>query len=211
MTDSSPINWLDWTKRLQAIAQIGLHFAKDPYDIERYKAVRQIAAEMTAENSGTPCEVVLEAFTNQRGYATPKIDVRGVVFRDDKLLFVRERMDGQWSLPGGWGDVCQSPAENAVREVFEESGFVVEAKKLLAVFDREKHPHVPPYPFHIYKLFMLCEIVGGRETLSEETDAVGFFGETELPELSLLRITPDQIRRMFEHHRNPNLPTDFDY
>jgi len=209
MTSTTP-QWLEWTKRLQAIAQIGLHFAKDPYDVERYQAVRQIAAEMLSENAGVACPLAADVFGRQTGYATPKIDVRGVVFRDDKILLVRERMDGRWSVPGGWGDVGQSPAENAVREVREESGFLVRATKLLAVFDREKHPHEPHYPFHIYKLFMLCEIFGGRETTSEETDAVGFFGESELPELSLVRITPGQIQRMFEHHRDPNLPTDFD-
>ena len=106
--------------------------------------------------------------------------------------------------------MCASPAENVVREVREESGFETRALKILAVFDRSKHEHVPAFPFHVYKFFILCEIVGGQETLSSETDGVGFFGEGELPELSITRVTHAQIRRMFEHHRNPGLAADFD-
>jgi len=117
---SSP--WLEWAKRLQAIAQNGLTFAQDPYDIERYQAIRQIAAEMLAESSGLELTAILGLLEQETGYATPKVDVRGVVFREDKLLLVRERSDGRWTLPGGWADVCASPAENVVREVQEESG-----------------------------------------------------------------------------------------
>jgi ADP-ribose pyrophosphatase YjhB (NUDIX family) len=138
------------------------------------------------------------------------VDVRGVVFRDDKLLLVRERAEGKWTLPGGWADVCASPAENVVHEVYEESGFPTRATKILAVFDRSKHPYEPPFAFHVYKLFLLCAITGGTARASAETDSVEFFGEKEIPELSLTRVTPAQIIRMFEHHRQPDLPTDFD-
>jgi ADP-ribose pyrophosphatase YjhB (NUDIX family) len=207
----SNTRWLDWSKRLQAIAQNGLTFTRDPYDMERYSAIRRIAAEMLAEGSGLELTAILGLLEKEIDYATPKVDVRGVVFRDDKLLLVRERSDGRWTLPGGWADVCASPAENVVREIHEESGFVTRASKILAVFDRSKHPHEPPFAFHVYKIFVLCSIIGGKETLSSETDSVGYFGETEIPELSITRVTPAQIRRMFEHHRNPELPTDFDH
>jgi ADP-ribose pyrophosphatase YjhB (NUDIX family) len=204
------MRWLEWSKRLQAIAQNGLTFAHDPYDIERYKAIREIAAEMLAEGSGFEQKVILGLLEKETDYATPKVDVRGVVFRGDKLLLVRERSDGKWTLPGGWADVCASPAENVVREIVEESGFVTRATKILAVWDRGKHPHEPPFAFHVYKIYILCSIIGGRETTSAETDSVGFFSETDIPELSITRVTPAQIRRMFEHHRNPDLPADFD-
>lgn len=210
MDTSLDTRWADWCKRLQAIAQNGLTFAHDPYDTERYQAVRQIAAEMIAEGSGLETAAVLGVLDKETDYATPKTDVRGVVFRDDKLLLVRERSDGGWTLPGGWADVGASPAENVVREVYEESGFTTRAEKLLAVLDRSKHPHTPPFPYHVYKLFILCAITGGRATTSSETDSVAFFGETEIPPLSIGRVTPAQIRRMFEHHRDPALPTDFD-
>ena len=201
---------LDWVTRLQAIAQNGLTFARDAYDIERYQAVREVAAEMLAAKAGVDLGVVRNLLSLDSGYATPKVDVRGVVFRDDKLLMVRERSDGGWTLPGGWADVCESPAENVVREVFEESGFQTRAVKVLAIFDRSKHPHEPAFPYHVYKIFILCDALGGTETPSSETDAVGFFGEVELPELSVSRVTSWQIHRMFEHHRAPHLPTDFD-
>jgi ADP-ribose pyrophosphatase YjhB (NUDIX family) len=210
MDAPSTTRWLDWTKRLQAIAQNGLTFAHDPFDVERYTAIRQIAAEMLAQGSGLDEGVIVGLLEKETGYATPKVDVRGVVFRDQKLLLVRERSDGRWTLPGGWADVCESPAENVVREIEEESGFVTRAQKLLAVFDRSKHPHEPPFPFHVYKFFVLCSIIRGTETPSSETDSVAFFGEAEIPELSLGRVTLAQIKRMFEHHRHPGLPTDFD-
>ena len=202
--------WLDWGSRLQALAQTGLTFAQDPYDIERYQTLRDIAAEMLATGTGTDLATMGQLLASDSGYATPKVDVRGVVFRDDKILLVRERSDGHWTLPGGWADVNASPAENVVREIIEESGFQTRVVKLLAVFDRSKHPHEPAFPFHVYKLFLLCEIIGGAAAHSSETDGVEFFAEQELPALSGTRITAAQIHRMFEHRRNPALPTDFD-
>ena len=210
MPPSSTPRWLDWCQRLQAIAQTGLTFARDPYDRERYEALREIAVEMLAAGSDAEPAVIRDLLAAETGYATPKVDVRAVVFRDDKLLLVRERSDGGWTLPGGWADVAASPAENVVREVREESGYEVRADRLLAVYDRSLHPHEPPFPFHIYKLFMLCTLVGGAAASTLETDDVGFFGEHELPELSLTRITRGQVLRMFEHHRQPGLPADFD-
>ena len=210
MNPPTPSRWLDWNIKLQAIAQTGLTFARDPYDIERYQAIREIAAEMLAAGSGLEISRVRDVLSRDSGYATPKVDVRGVIFRGDELLLVREASDGAWTLPGGWADVGESPVENVVREVFEESGFQTRARKLLAVFDRAKHPHEPPFAFHVYKLFVQCEIVGGTATPSSETLEVAFFPEDRLPPLSITRVTPGQIQRLFEHHRHPDLPTDFD-
>lgn len=210
MASLEPQRWLDWCSRLQAIAQTGLTFTKDAYDIERYKAIRDIAAEMLAAGSDVELTRIRELLTIDSGYATPKVDVRGVVFRDDKILLVRERSDGCWTLPGGWADLNESPAENVVREIREESGFETRVLKLLAVWDRSKHPHEPTFPFHVYKLFLRCEIIGGTAANSSETDGVDFFAENELPELSITRITKAQIQRLFEHARQPDLPTDFD-
>ena len=206
----SELTWLHWSMRLQAIAQTGLTYARNPYDIERYKSVREIAAEMLAIGSGSEMSIVRDLLSRDSGYATPKVDVRGVVFRNEELLLVQEVSDGGWTVPGGWADVGESPTENVVREVREESGFEIRPVKLLAVFDRGKHPHEPPLPFHAYKLFIRCELIGGTAQPSSETQAVGFFPETNLPPLSIDRITPAQVTRLFEHYRNPALPTDFD-
>lgn len=210
MNPQDSARWLEWCSRLQAIAQTGLAFAKDSYDIERYHALREIAAEMLATGSGAELGKIRDFLGQDSGYTTPKVDVRGVVFRDDKILLVRERSDGTWSLPGGWADVNATPAENVVREIREESGFETRATKLLAVWDRSKHPHVPAFPFHVYKFFLRCEIIGGAATHSSETDGIDFFAGDKLPELSITRVTAAQIHRMFEHLRNPNLATDFD-
>lgn len=201
--------WLDWTLRLQAIAQDGLAFCKDPFDIERYHQVREVAAQMLAERTEHDPEKILDLFISEEGYATPKLDVRGAVFVQDRILLVLEHSDGLWTLPGGWVDVGDSPSEAVEREVLEESGYETRAVKLAALFDRNKHDH-PPLAYHIYKLFFICEITGGSPTTSLETDDVRFFAEDDLPNLSTTRITAGQMHRLFEHHRNPQLPTDFD-
>jgi ADP-ribose pyrophosphatase YjhB (NUDIX family) len=201
--------WLAWARRLNALAQSGLTFSENPYDIERYTAIRTIAAEMIAHESGADTGQVLDLFACDAGYATPKVDVRGVVFQDGKILLVQERSDGMWTLPGGWSDVGDSPAEAVVREIREESGYLTRAVKLLALLDRNRHGH-PPHVNHIYKVFIRCEILGGSPATSHEIQDVGFFAEDAIPELSLTRIVPAQIARMFEHFRQPDLPADFD-
>ena len=201
--------WLEWAKRLQAISQAGLTYAQDPYDVERYMAVRQIAAEITSHHAGVDLGYVRDLFTSEVGHPTPKVDVRGAVFRDDAILLVRERLDGLWTLPGGWADVNEAPGEAVVREVYEESGYVTHATKLLAFYDRNKHAHTP-HIHHIYKVFFQCELVGGTPSTSIETDEVSFFSERELPQLSISRITHAQIARLFEHYRHPEWPADFD-
>ena len=207
---SNGFAWLDWAKELQAIAQNGITFVRDPFDLERYQRIREIAGEMMAKGSETPLGRVLELFSGEVGYATPKVDTRGVVFREDRILLVKERSDGRWTLPGGWADPLESVAESVVREVKEESGFDTRAVKLLAVYDRSKHPHEPPMPYHVYKLFVRCDLIGGAPADSIETGSAEFFPEDRIPELSRTRITPGQISRMFEHLRHSELPTDFD-
>jgi ADP-ribose pyrophosphatase YjhB (NUDIX family) len=201
--------WLDWARRLNALAQTGLTFTQDQYDIERYTEIRTIAAEMIAHGADADASRVLDLLASDAGYATPKVDVRGVVFGDGKILLVQERSDGLWALPGGWADVGDSPAEAVVREIREESGYETHATKLLALLDRNRHGH-PAHVNHIYKVFIRCEILGGSPTTSHEIQGVGFFAEDEIPELSLTRIVPAQIARMFEHQRHPDLPADFD-
>jgi ADP-ribose pyrophosphatase YjhB (NUDIX family) len=202
--------WLHWARRLQAIAQTGLTFTRDHYDRERYEQLHTIAAEMMAAGSGMPdSQKILELFRGESGYATPKIDVRGAVIRQDQVLLVRERGDGGWTLPGGWADVGESPAAMVVREVKEESGYDVVPRKLAALFDRNKHPH-PPIPSHVYKLFFLCDLSGGKATPSFETLEVGFFPRHQLPQLSASRITLYQIEHMFDHAAHPEWPTTFD-
>ncbi|HPC95743.1 MAG TPA: NUDIX hydrolase [Sedimentisphaerales bacterium] len=203
-------NWLRWAKQVAALAQNGLTFSDNPYDIERYEHLREIAAEMMAEGFDLDKKSVIDLLRQEQGYATPKVDVRGAAFRDGKILLVREALDGGWTLPGGWADPCQSPSEAVVREIFEESGFEARVCKLAAIYDRSKHPHLPLIPFHIYKLFFLCEITGGHATESHETTGVGFFAEDAIPDLSISRTLPFQIARMFDHLRDPALPTDFD-
>lgn len=201
--------WLVWARRLQALAQTGLVYSHDQYDTERYQEIRQIAAAMAAAGAGADFGQVRALFAQDTGYTTPKVDVRAAIFRDDAILLVRERSDGLWTLPGGWADVGDTPAQAVEREVLEETGYTARAVKLLALYDRSTHGH-PPIPFAVYKLYFLCEITGGAPGATHETDEVAFFREDELPPLSLTRTLPAQIRRLFAHHRHPEWPTDFD-
>ncbi len=203
-------HWLDWAKRLQAIAQTGITYTKDHYDKERYEAIRQVAAEILgAGTEAASIQPIVDLLKGDIGYATPKVDVRAAVIHEGRILLVKEAEDGGWSLPGGWADVGDVPSLAAAREVREESGYEVVARKLAAVLDRNLHGH-PFFPYHAYKLYFLCELLGGEAKSSYETDGVGFFDENALPPLSLTRVMPAQIALMFEHYRNPAKPTTFD-
>lgn len=204
--------WLLWAREMQAMAQTGLAFTKDPYDVERYSALRALAARIMAEHTALDPAPIEALFADQAGYATPKVDVRGAVFdAQDRLLLVREAVDGdRWTLPGGWADVNQTPSECVLREIREESGFEASVVKLAAVWDSQRQGHRPS-AFHIYKLFFVCRLEGGAATTSLETTGVAFFAEADLPDdLSLGRVLPGQLRRMFAHHRQPGLATEFD-
>jgi len=202
--------WLIWGRTLQRIAQNGLAYSKNPFDIERFEAVRQIAVEIIAAHSGMLPSPVFDIFSGEKGYATPKIDVRGALFRDEKILLVRELLDnGRWTLPGGWADAGDAPSDAVIREIREESGFEARAMKLAMLYDRDLHGH-PRFYFSIYKLFFICEIIGGAPAMSIETGGVEFFAENDLPELSVGRVTAEEIHTLFEHYRRPELPTLFD-
>ena len=202
--------WLNWGRRLAALAQNGLAYAQNPFDVERYQAVRALAAEILAEGTGGDPGQVERVLSLEAGYATPKIDVRSAAFRDNRVLLVREILDGgRWTLPGGWMDVGDTPGGAAVREFREETGYEARALKLAAVYDRDTHDH-PPMGFAVVKLFFICEIVGGSPLPSHETGESAFFAEDDLPELSLSRVNLGEIRTLFNHHRQPDLPTEFD-
>lgn len=202
--------WLAWAQQIQALAQSGLQYTQNPFDQERYRALSRIAAEMMAVQTEADAGEVMRVFEAQQGYATPKLDVRGVVFKEERILMVKELMDGgAWTLPGGWIDINEPPGLAVERELREEAGVIVKAKKLLAVYDRNLHGH-PPYAFHAYKLFFRCELIAEATPDPVETSDPTWFGEDSIPPLSLARVTPEEIMRMFEHLRQPDLPTDFD-
>ncbi|MGV3588737.1 MAG: NUDIX hydrolase, partial [Adhaeribacter sp.] len=194
--------WLEFAKRVQALAQAGLTYAENSYDQERYQELSEISVAILAELSGEEVHRIKELFTNEIGYQTPKTDVRAVVFQEGKILMVREKIDNCWSLPGGWADVGFSPGEVAVKETREEAGLEVQPTKILAVLDKKCHPH-PPSPYHTYKIFIQCEIIGGSLQQGSETLDVQYFDRLELPELSTERGTVSQVQLMFEFLDNP--------
>ena len=209
MSPQPPRNLLEWARKVQAIAQTGLAFTRDPFDRERYTQLVELVADLLSRELEIPLGAARELWAGEHGYATPKVDVRGGVFRDDRVLLVRERADGRWTLPGGWVDVNDAPSEAVAREILEESGYRARAVKLAALIDKNRHPH-PPGVHHIYKLFFVCELLGGDPSASSETDAVEFFPVHALPPLSTGRVLASQIERLNQHRLNPSLPTDFD-
>ncbi|GHI00789.1 NUDIX hydrolase [Neobacillus kokaensis] len=201
--------WLEWAKQLQSIAQAGLTYSKDVYDLERFELIREISIDIVSQHTDLKKNVIKDLFANETGYATPKVDVRAIVFKDGKILMVQERAEGDWSLPGGWADIGLTPSEVAVKEVKEESGYDVQPVKLVAVTDNKCHPH-PPSLYHVYKLFILCELIGGQPAESVETSAVKFFAENDLPPLSAARNTKSQIEMAFQFLKNPEQPIYLD-
>lgn len=200
--------WITWAREIFSMSQAGLTYSQNEFDIERYKRLQEITAEMIESQSGLSKESVLESFSMQAGYATPKIDVRGAVIRDNKILLIQERMDGRWAMPGGWADLGNAPASVAEREVWEESGYHVKAEKVVAVIDANR---IEPMEFyHAFKIIFLCTLIGGEPQVSHETLAVDFFDMNNLPPLSLYRTDESMLREVFAHIQDPNRRTAFD-
>jgi ADP-ribose pyrophosphatase YjhB (NUDIX family) len=205
-------DWLVWAREVQAIAQTGLEFSRDPYDRDRFAALRRLSVRIMAAHTAADVTRIEALFEAETGYATPKVGVRGAVFdAEGRILMVREAIDAhRWTLPGGWADVNQTPAQSVVREVFEESGYHVRPVKLAAAWDRARQAH-PPMAFSVVRMFFICALEGGEPATSLETSEIGWFAENAIPaDLSLRRTLPQHISRMFAHWRDPALPTEFD-
>ena len=200
--------WLAWAQEIFSLSQSGLTYSGNEYDRERYKRLQEITAEMIASQSTVSKESVLDSFSMQAGYITPKVDVRGAIIRDGKILLVQERADGNWAMPGGWADLGNAPASVAEREVWEESGFRVKAEKVVAVIDANR---IEPMEFyHAYKIIFLCRLLDGEPRTSYETLAVDFFAPDHLPPLSVYRTNEAMLREVFAHIADPDRPTAFD-
>jgi ADP-ribose pyrophosphatase YjhB (NUDIX family) len=210
MSFSNKPRWIEWAKKIQSIAQTGLHYSNSEFDRQRYEQLNQIAAEIFAEQTEYSFKKIKNIFDNQTGHATPRIDVRGAAFKDNKVLLVRETSDEKWTLPGGWADPFETLSESIEREFFEETGYKVKLKKIVAIYDRDKRGHFPPHPYHVYKIFGICEIIDGKPAISFETDAIEFFDINKLPALSSGRINEFEIIKCYEHYLNPEKPTEFD-
>ena len=203
-------DWLARVLRVRALAQTGRAYSQDPFDLERYDELGTIAEALLADLVEQTPQRVRDVFLPAQGYPTPKVDVRAGVFRDGRILLVREASDGLWSLPGGWADEQQSAAQSVAREVLEESGFVVTVEKLVAIKDRSLHDYLPRRLEHVYKLFFLCRLVDGTPRTSIETTAAEFFALDALPALSIGRTLPADIALLEAHRRQPSSPTYFD-
>lgn len=200
--------WLQWAVELQSLAQAGLTYGKDAYDLERYQRIREIAAEIISHMADIPVETVTGLFCSESGYQTPKLDTRAAIFQEGKILLVREN-DGRWSLPGGWCEVNLSVGENTVKEVKEEAGLDVTAGRIIAVQDRAKH-NLPVYAYGVCKIFVQCDAAGGQFTPNLETTEARYFPPDQLPPLAEEKNTPAQIALCFEAYRSDAWAAQFD-
>ena len=202
------VKWLNLARELFSMSQSGITYCKNEYDLHNYRRLQEMSAEIISAHSELSKESILKTFTAQEGYATPKIDVRGAVIRDGKILLVQESADNKWALPGGWADIGDMPSEMVEREVLEESGFKVQTVKVIAVYDANRSE--PMEFFHAYKIIFLCELLGGEMRISHETLAVKFFNFDDLPELSTARTNERVLQEVFAHFQDPNRITSFD-
>lgn len=201
-------DWLKWAIEIQSIAQTGLAYTEGAYDRERYERLREISAEMLSKKTELSLDKVKDLFCNEKGYQTPKIDTRGVIFKDNKILLVHEN-DGTWSLPGGWCDVLESVSSNTIKEVKEETGLDVKPNRIIAVQDRNKH-NKPIFAYGICKIFVLCDLLGGEFVPNIETTEIGYFSLDNLPSVSEDKSNTEQIRMCFEAYKNENWKVKFD-
>lgn len=207
--DQNIPRWLEWAREIQALAQTGCQFAGNEFNLERYRRLMAIAAEIISTHTDLAYLPLLRVFNAQVGYATPRVDVRGAVFQNKKMLLVRERMDAGWTMPGGWADVGDIPSEAAEREVLEEAGYSVKAQKVIGVYDANRSG--PLELFHAFKIVFLCDLQGGEARPSLETSEVSWFAQDKIPQhLSGERTKPRHILDAFAAFADRNLPTVFD-
>jgi ADP-ribose pyrophosphatase YjhB (NUDIX family) len=201
--------WLEWAAKLQSIAQAGLTFGENQYDRDRYQQIRDLSVDILHEYTDIDHKKITDLFASETGYQTPKVDIRAAVFDGNRILLVNEKVDGKWSLPGGWADVNSSVSESAVRECIEEAGAVVKPQRLIAIHLGNKHNN-HNFPYTIYKIFVECELVQYEFKANLETLGSGFFAPDNLPELSTERNTPEQINMCFEAKKSKLFETIFD-
>ncbi len=209
MSDQNVPNWLQWAREIQSMSQTGLAYSRSEYETMRYRRLLEIAAEMVGSQTGIATDRLVESFSAQPGYATVKVDVRGVVIKDSMILLVQERIDNRWTMPGGWADIGEHPSEMVSREVLEESGLIVKPVKLIGLYDSDRAPVLPDF-YHTYKIIFLCEILGGEPKPGDETIDVGFFSFDDLPPLSGYRTTKRHLMDIKAHVENPSKPSSFD-
>ena len=201
------LNLLSIAKRLQSLAQAGIFYSEDkPFDHERYEEISELSVQILSNLTDEPIEKIGNLFTQERnGYQTPKVDIRALIFNESgEILMVKEKVDGCWSLPGGWADVGYTPSEVAVKEVREETGLEVKTIRILAVIDKRNHLH-PPEGWYVYKIFILCKKIGGNIlTDTTETSDIQYYSLETLPPLSESRNVYSQIKMMFEYRDDLN-------
>ncbi|WP_031426085.1 NUDIX hydrolase [Flavimarina sp. Hel_I_48] len=189
---------LNMIKQVKSLAEAGLVYNDNNYDTERYEELRRISLEMMSVISQKEVEVLESFFLPVNDYPTPKVDVRALILNGKReILMVKEQVDGKWTIPGGWSEIGLTASESIIKEVKEETGFIVKPTRLLAVFDKKCHPH-PPEAYYLYKIIFYCEIEDGEVAPNFDIQEVGWYALNELPELSTDRIVESQLKLLID-------------
>jgi ADP-ribose pyrophosphatase YjhB (NUDIX family) len=201
--------WLKWATELQSIAQAGLAFSTDNYDRDRYQKIRKLAIDIIHEYTDVEDGKIRDLFASETGYQTPKVDIRAAVFKEGKILMVREKVDGKWSLPGGWADVNTSVSESAIRECLEEAGAEVKPDRIIAIQLANRH-NLTNFPYTVYKIFVQCDLIKNNFAENTETLDADFFSIDSLPPLSTNRNNKKQVEMCFEAKKHKLFEAIFD-
>lgn len=194
------IDQLRQYQRMLSIAESGLFYGKDVYDIERFQELKEIALTLLSEKVDQETSVLKLYLDKQDGYPTPKVDVRALIQQEDKVLLVQDRATKEWSLPGGYAEVGLTPKENIQKEVLEETGLHVVVGPLRAIFDTNLREDIPQL-FQYYKLVFACEVISGAFAANSETVQSHYFELEDLPTLSMKRTTKEQLVQLVQDNQ----------
>ena len=189
---------LNLVKRNMTLSQMGLTYAHNPFDEERYKELIEINKAIISIISDKSFETISNFYVPVKEYITPKVEIRGLLLNEqNKILMVKEKLDeGKWSIPGGWADIGFAPSEVIVKEMKEETGLDVSVDRVLAIYDKQSHNH-PKDLYYTYTIVFLCKKISGEFSTAFDIDDVNYFSITELPPLSEVRILEEQLKELY--------------
>ncbi len=185
----------DFLIKVQSISKIGLLYSKDPYALSNYKEINDLSTSFLEQF--LEVEFDRPNYFQRDVYPTPNVSVRTVIFNDkrDKVLLVREAKTQDYSLPGGWADLYDSPSQTAINESRQEAGADLRDLRLVGVVNRT--PFKSPTSVPEYVVIFEAKLNGELKEHEYETDNVAFFPIDNLPLLSK-KVSPGEVERMIK-------------
>lgn len=195
---------------LRSLAHNNLQYTEDPYQVQRNRRIIELAAQIQSLADARPPDEIQRIFSQNLGYMTPlAVANAAVIDPEGRVMLIRRADNGLWALPGGACDVGETPAQSAAREVWEESGYVVEITRFLGVFDERYNGGESGR--HLYVLLFAAAPVRGQARISSETTDVRWFAWEELPWGELSPGHDLQLQQVMQWWLNPKTPPYFDW